>query len=412
MHGTILMSNRLPHNVRILGWASFLNDVASEAVYAILPSFLLSIGIGRTGLGLLEGLANSTSSLLKLFVGAWSDRLGHRKSFIVAGYALSSLSRPILGLVTSAIWVFGLRLSDRVGKGLRTAPRDALITESTPDSLRGRAFGFHRSMDHLGAAIGPLLATAFLLSFPGQLGWMILLTIFPGVLVVLLIVFGLRNTATIVDDAGEMPPVKSKRKPLFGALPQGGFRYYLLALVVFTFANSSDVFLLVRAEELGVSTTWLPVLWSMLAILNSFGNRWGGWASDRWSLRGMIVCGWLLYAVVYLGFGWATSAWQVWLLFAVYAGFFALTEAPEKKMVARFAATGEAGAAFGWFHTTLGLANLPSSLLFGWLYQNFGAAIAFGWCAAAAVIAAALLVLMGGASTNEADSKTGKSTPG
>ena len=409
MHGAILMSDRLPHNVRILGWASFLNDIASEAVYSILPSFLLSIGIGKTGLGFLEGLANSTSSLLKLFVGAWSDRMGHRKAFIVVGYALTSLSRPILGLVTSAIWVFGLRLTDRVGKGLRTAPRDAVITESTPDNMRGRAFGFHRSMDHLGAAIGPLLAAAFLFAFPGQLGWMILLTIIPGLLVIVLILFGLKNTSASPRSLEAGSSMKSKRSPLFGSLPQGQFRYYLLALTVFTFANSTDAFLLVRAEELGVGLVWLPVLWSMLAILNSFGSRLGGWASDRWSLRGMIVCGWLLYAVVYLGFGFATSAGHVWILFAVYAGFFALTEAPEKKMVARFAKTGEAGAAFGWFHTTLGLANLPSSLLFGWLYQNFGAAVAFGSCATAALVASIILVSLraptnGVATTDQSDS--------
>ena len=371
----------LPRNVRLLGWASLLNDIASEAVYPLLPQFLLGLGGSRALLGLLEGLADTVASLLKLWTGAWSDRLGQRKIFVVVGYALAGLSRPCLGLATQIPQVFGIRLLDRIGKGLRTAPRDALITESTVESQRGYAFGFHRAMDHLGAAIGPLLAAAFLWFVPDGLRSLMLLTLIPGLIVIGLQVWGLRET--------KRPVIASHRT--LKSFPKGPFRLYLISLLVFTFANSSDAFLLVRAGELGVTTVWLPILWSVLHMAKSLGNRLAGRLADRWSPRKLILLGWGLYAAVYLAFGFATQVWHVWALFLASAVFYALTEPAEKKLVARFAADGEAGAAFGWFHTVLGIANLPSSLLFGCLYQSFGPLVAFGWGAFAALIAAALL---------------------
>lgn len=382
------MPDQLPRNVRVLGWASLVNDIASEAVYAILPSFLLKLGIGKTELGLLEGLANTTSSLLKIVFGAWSDRLGQRKVFIVGGYLFSAAARPLLGLATSALWVFVCRLSDRVGKGLRTAPRDALITESTPVQLRGWAFGFHRSMDHLGAMIGPLLAFLFLWCFPGQLPSLILWTAIPGVIVVLLPLLWLRALPVERGVATEKAPSAGR----WGRMPSGVFRQYLGVLILFTLANSSDAFLLVRAEELGIGTTWLPILWAMLSGLNSLGNRWGGRVADKLPAQRLIFSGWIWYALVYFGFAWAQSAWQVWILFAAYAGFYALTEAPEKKLVSRLARRGEAGSAFGWFHTMLGLANLPASLIFGAIYSAWGAVAAFCWSGGIAALAAVLLL--------------------
>ena len=379
----------LPQNVRLLGWASLLNDIASEAVYPLLPQFLLGLGGSRALLGLLEGLADTVASLLKLWTGAWSDRLGQRKIFVVVGYALAGLSRPCLGLATQIPHVFGIRLLDRIGKGLRTAPRDALITESTVESQRGYAFGFHRAMDHLGAAIGPLLAAAFLWFVPDGLRPLMLLTLIPGLIVIGLQIWGLRETKR---------PVIASRRTL-KSFPTGAFRLYLISLLVFTLANSSDAFLLVRAGELGVTTVWLPILWSVLHMAKSLGNRLAGRLADRWSPRMLILLGWGLYAAVYLGFGFATQVWHVWALFLGYAVFYALTEPAEKKLVARFAADGEAGAAFGWFHTVLGIANLPSSLLFGWLYQSFGPMAAFGWGAFAAIIAAALLTKVGSGKT-------------
>ena len=236
----------LPQNVRRLGWASLLNDIASEAVYPLLPQFLLGLGGSRTLLGLLEGLADTVASLLKLWTGAWSDRLGQRKVFVVIGYALAGLSRPCLGLATHISQVFGIRLLDRIGKGIRTAPRDALITESTVESQRGFAFGFHRAMDHLGAAIGPLLAAAFLWFVPDGLRPLMLLTLIPGLIVLGLQFWGLRETKRHIVAS----------RAVSKSLPTGAFHLYLLSLLVFTLANSSDAFLLVRAGELGVTTVW------------------------------------------------------------------------------------------------------------------------------------------------------------
>ena len=372
----------LSSNVRLLGWASLLNDIASEAVYPFLPQFLLGLGGSKSLLGFLEGLADTVASLLKLWTGALSDRLGQRKIFIVIGYALAGLSRPCLGLATQVSHVFGIRLLDRIGKGLRTAPRDALIAESTPESQRGFAFGFHRAMDHLGAAIGPLLAAAFLWVIPNGLRPLMLLTLIPGLIVMALQVWGLRETKRPIVTAPTAPK----------SFPPGPFRLYLLSLLVFTLANSSDAFLLIRASELGVTTAWLPILWSVLHMAKSLGNRLAGRLADRWSPRLLILFGWGLYAAVYLAFGVATHVWHAWVLFLAYAAFYALTEPAEKKLVARFATQGEAGAAFGWFHSVLGIANLPSSLLFGWLYQSFGPATAFGWGAAAAILASGLLI--------------------
>ncbi|MBI3864198.1 MAG: MFS transporter [Planctomycetia bacterium] len=371
----------LPRNVRLLGWASLLNDVASEAVYPLLPQFLLELGGGRTALGFLEGLADTVASLLKLWTGSWSDRLGRRKVFLVVGYALAGLSRPCLGFATRVAHVVAVRLLDRIGKGLRTAPRDAMITESTAESQRGFAFGYHRAMDHLGAAVGPLLGAAFLWWMPSGLRTLMLLTVIPGLIVLALQIWGLREAASHVQIGGAAS----------GDIPRGPFRLYLISLLVFTFANSSDAFLLVLARELGVTMAWLPVLWSLQQVAKSVGNRFGGRLADRRSPRRLILAGWTYYAAVYLGFGFATQAWHAWGLFLAYAAFFALTEPAEKKLVARFAATGKSGAAFGWFHTVLGVSNLPSSLLFGWLYETYGPAAAFAWGALAALLAAGLL---------------------
>lgn len=370
----------LPRTVRLLGWTSLFNDIASEAIYPLLPQFLLELGGGRTLLGFLEGLADTLASLLKLGMGAWSDRLGHRKLFLVIGYALTCLTRPLLGLATQVYHVFAIRLLDRFGKGMRTAPRDAMITDATPELQRGRAFGFHRAMDHLGAAIGPLLATGFLWLVPDGVRPLMFLTILPGLAVLSLQIWGIRENP--------INRAEIKKKALFGALPTGPFRMYLISLVIFTVANSSDAFLLVRAGELGVATVWLPVLWGLLHVIKSAGNRMGGIAADRVSPGRLILVGWGLYAAVYLGFAFASQAWHAWALFVAYAGFYALTEPAEKKLVARFASVGESGAAFGWFHTALGITNLPSSLIFGWIYERYGAGPAFSWGAGSAVLAA------------------------
>lgn len=378
-------SQPLPRNVKLLGTASLLNDVASEMIFPLMPQFLITVlGGNRFHLGIIEGIAESVSSLLKLWAGALSDRAGQRKSFVVFGYALAALARPLIGVVTAPWQMFVARTSDRIGKGLRTAPRDALIADSTAESARGRAFGFHRAMDHLGAAIGPVLATVFLLVWPEQLRALFLLTIIPGLVVVVLLLIGLREQP--IKKPPE-PMLRLKIEPL-----NRNFRIYLLSLVVFTLGNSSDAFLLVRAGELGVPTAMLPLLWCAFHFVKSGGSLLAGKAVDKFGPRPLILMGWLIYAIIYIAFALIEMAWQVWAVFLVYGLFYALTEPAEKTLVTLLVGAERRGLAFGWFNFAVGIAALPSSLIFGWLYEQHGAFVAFGWGAGLSALAAVLLL--------------------
>lgn len=378
----------LPRNVKVLGLASLLNDIASEMIFPLLPHFLLTVLHGdRLKLGAIEGAADSLASLLKLWFGGLSDRAGRRKGYVLFGYSLTTISRPLIGVIVAPWQLLTLRLGDRFGKGIRTSPRDALIADSTDPSIRGRAFGFHRAMDHLGAAIGPLLASGFLLLWPDQYRPLFLVTLLPGILVVALLLFGLRET----------PPTKPPAERLHLTLRpfDGNFRLYLLALVVFTLGNSSDAFLLVRAGELGVPTAALPLLWSAFHVVKSSSNLLLGRAVDRFGPRLFIFLGWFVYAGIYLAFAVATTAWEVWVLFLGYAIFYGLTEPAEKTLVAELVGSERRGLAYGWYNFAIGIATLPASVIFGALYQAFGtygALAAFGWGAAMAFVAAILLL--------------------
>ena len=384
----------LPRNVKLLGAASFLNDIASEIIAPLLPFFLtVTLGGTKFWLGVIEGAAESISSLLKLYSGALSDRLGRRRELVIFGYSLAAIARPLMGFAGTAWHVLAIRLGDRVGKGIRTSPRDALIADSTDPAIRGRAFGFHRAMDHLGAAIGPVLATVFLLVWPDQLRLLFCFTLFPGVLVVLLLVFGLQEYRKPKE---EKPPAeKETEQP--GPPPQDmpldrNFRVFMFAIILFTLGNASDAFLLVRATELGVPIAWLPILWCGFHIVKSLCNLLAGRASDRFGAKRMLVIGWMAYAASYLSFALVTSAIWFWLFFFVYGFFYSISEPAEKAMTAALAGRNRQGRAFGWFNFSIGIAALPSSLLFGLIYQKFGALAAFGWGAVLALLAATCLI--------------------
>jgi MFS family permease len=375
----------LPRNVKLLGWASLLNDTASETIFPLLPDFLLTtLGGNRFSLGVIEGAADSVASLLKLWSGGRSDRAGRRKGFVLFGYSLAAIARPLIGVIVHPWQLFLVRFGDRIGKGVRTSPRDALIADSTDPSMRGRAFGFHRAMDHLGAAIGPLLAAGFLSLWPETLRTLFLLTIVPGLLVVGLLAFGLRETPA------KGPPQERLHLTL-GPFDRN-FRRYLLALVVFTLGNSSDAFLLVRAGELGVPVAMLPLLWCAFHVVKSASNLLLGRAVDKFGPRPFILLGWLVYAGVYLAFALATRAWEAWASFLCYALFFGLTEPAEKTLVSNLVGSERKGLAYGWYNFAIGIATLPSSLIFGALYQFCGPLVAFGWGAALALIAGILMV--------------------
>lgn len=380
---------RLHRNVKLLGWASCLNDIASEMIFPLLPQFLITVlGGNRFYLGIIEGVADSVASLLKLWSGAWTDRAGRRRGFVILGYAIAAVARPLIGVVVVPWQLFATRTGDRIGKGIRTAPRDAMIADSTAPDFRGSAFGFHRAMDHLGAAIGPVLAAAFLWLWPGQLRILFLLTLLPGMIVVGLLVLGLRETTATSPAAS--PP--GKRLQLTLRPFDRTFRVYLLALVVFTLGNSSDAFLLVRASELGIPTAMLPLLWFAFHVVKSGGNLLVGRVVDRVGPRLPLFVGWFVYAAVYFAFGVATTAWQAGALFLGYGVFYALTEPSEKTLVANLVGPQRKGLAFGWYNFAIGVAALPSSLIFGGLYEGFGPIVAFGWGAGSSVFAAVILI--------------------
>jgi MFS family permease len=374
----------LGRNVRVLGLTSLVNDIASEMIYPLIPAFLTDVlGASKTTLGAIEGTAESTASILKLFAGSLSDRVGKRKLFVVVGYAVAAVVRPLIGLATMPWQILVIRGGDRFGKGIRTAPRDAMIADSSRPQNRGLAFGFTRAMDHLGAAIGPLVAFAFLWAWPDQLRGLFLLAAIPGLVVVLLVWFGLREPrlATPAGRAFHLTLAPFDRR----------FRLYLVAILIFTLGNSSDAFLLVRVRELGVANAMLPLVWCAFHVVKSSGSIAAGWAVDRLGPRPLLVVGWLVYAAIYLAFSAATTPLEGWTFFLAYGAFYALTEPAERTFVADLVGAEHKGLAYGWFNFAIGVAAFPASLIFGALYELYGGSVAFGWSAVLAVVATLLL---------------------
>ena len=374
------MAPPLPRAVKALGLVSLLTDASSEMIYPLLPAFVTgTLKAGPAFLGAVEGLAEATAALVKLAAGRLADRLPRRKPLVVAGYGLSSATRPLMALATLPAHVLVVRLLDRVGKGVRGAPRDALLADVTPEDRWGRAYGFHRAMDHAGAVVGPILASAALL-FTTDLRIVFALAAVPAVLAVAALVFGVRE-----EPRGRPGPAPAKE----GAGPiRPELRPYLFVLAVFTLGNSSDAFLLLRAQEAGVSLTAIPLLWAFHHVVKSAASTAGGSLSDRGGRRKAIVAGWAVYALVYAGFSQARTATHVLLLFAAYGLFHALTEGPERALVADLAGPGARGRAFGLYHAVTGAALLPASLLTGYLWQAFSPAVALGTGAALAAAAA------------------------
>jgi MFS family permease len=372
-------------NILILGLVSFLTDFSSEMIYPLLPLFLTTVlHAGPAFLGIIEGIAESTASLLKLISGIVSDRVSDRKKLVLSGYGLSSLVRPLIAAATGPLAVLFIRFADRIGKGVRTSPRDALIADSTAPSMRGKAYGFHRSMDNAGAIIGPLAATGLLLWFTSDLRTIFWLAAIPGALTVLLIIFKVKEVERKRQSDGR----------LLGIFPKGRLRTLLIILFVFTLGNSSDTFLLLRANHLGVSEIRIPLLWAFFNIVKTLSTMPFGALSDRIGRRSVMLAGWSVYVLTYIGFAHATSEIHVWLLFAFYGLFYGLTEGVEKAFIADIARPEERGGAFGWYNFAIGAGALPASLLFGFVWQKAGAHIAFDLGAMFAALASVLLVTL------------------
>ena len=373
----------LPRAVWLLGLVSFCNDAASELVYPLVPLYLASVLLaGPRALGLIEGIAEATGSLLKLFAGVLADRTRSTKPWVVGGYGLAALARPLLAFANSWSSVLTLRFADRVGKGLRTSPRDALLALSIDERRRGLAFGLHRAMDNFGAVVGPLLA-AGLLAAQMPLREVFLWAALGGAAAVAL-------ALAVREPARETAPVVVRFSWTLRGLP-GPFRRYLVVLGLFTLGNSSNMFLLLRARELGFPEYQVPLLWALMALTAAVFSTPLSALSDRLGRPRLIVGGWLIYAGFYLLLGFNGHPVLLWPLFGLYGLFMAATEGAEKALVADLAPRALLGTAYGWFNMIAGIMLLPASVLFGGLWQQAGAPVAFGFGAGCALAAALLL---------------------
>lgn len=386
---------RLPRNVVAIGLVSLLNDASSEIIYPLLPVFLTaSLGASARAVGVIEGLAESISSLLKLFAGYLSDRLGKRKWLVVGGYALASFVRPFLGFANNWHQVLAIRLADRVGKGVRTAPRDAMIADTVSTEQRGIAFGFHRAMDHAGAVIGPLVGYLLVMllvansSAPTarEFTFIFLVASVPAILAVLVAIFFMRETEIHVDRGKELPKLSLRGF-------DGNFKRFLVILALFTLSNSSDSFLILRARDSGVSIVLIPLLWAAHHGTKVLSSLYGGDLSDRIGRKRLIVSGWVLYAAVYAGFAFVSNEGQVWVLFLIYGIYFGLAEGAEKALVADLVRPEQRGTAYGLYNLAFGITVFPASLLMGMIWDWKGPATAFLVSAIMGATAAALLLL-------------------
>jgi len=375
---------RLPRPVWLVSWTSFFTDTASEAVYPIMPLYLTrTLGGTAMAIGVIEGAAEALNSVLKIASGRLSDRWSARKPFVIAGYGISTLARPLVALATSWLHVLAVRLTDRVGKGIRSAPRDALLASWAEPATRGYVFGLHRSMDHAGAIAGPLLASLFLWFFPEQYRALFALTLIPGLIAVAMLV-------PVPDAPARRDAVQPEAE---GAIAPLGKRFsrYLTVLFLFSLGNSTDAFLLLRLSEVGVGAAWIPITWAALHVVKAVVSPVGGHLSDRMSRRGIIATGWLVYAAVYGGFAVASSAATLVPLFLVYGIYYGLTEGVEKAVVADLAPAGRRGAAFGAYHAVVGIGALAASLVFAGVWKAAGAPPAFALGAALALVASVSL---------------------
>jgi MFS family permease len=398
-------------NVLALGLVSFLTDLATEMIYPLLPAFfsgLVPAAAVAVYIGLMDGLAESTASLLKFYAGHLSDRLRRRKALALTGYAISSAIRPFTAIAAAGWQVVAFRLGDRVGKGIRTSPRDALLSESVTVDVRGRAFSLHRLMDHAGAVTGPILAAAFLYLMLGRamlwqhgngetspmemtaLRWLFALAAIPGFAATIALwkLVKERNAPVKKQSvSGEDPP------PRRSSLPPSFF-FFLSAVVLFTLGNSSDLFLIFYAQtKFGLGLGWTINLWVLLHLLKITFSLPGGWLADRIGPRATIIAGWSIYVVVYCAMPLSVNFATLCVLFLFYGVYYGMTEGAERALVADFVTVSDRGKAYGWYHGAVGLATLPASLIFGVFWAKFGPKTAFFIGASLAASAVFLLFM-------------------
>ena len=380
-------------NVFFLGLVSLLTDVSSEMIFTLIPLFLCNVlGTAATVVGLVGGLSESVDAIFRMFSGRISDKIKRRKSLAVVGYTISTIAKPFMYLASNWGIVLSVRFSDRIGKGIRTSPRDALIADSVSETERGKSFGLHRAMDSSGAVLGLAIAAAIIYSVQrkalelslGTYQWLVLAGVVPAVLAVLVLLFlvheGKRKSAADVSAQGAAP-VKST------SVMNTRFKIFLAVMAVFTLGNSSDFFVILRAQDLGSPVLYITLMVVLFNITYALFSLPAGMLSDRLGRRRVIALGWLVYALVYLGFAVATSSWQIWLLFACYGIYYGVVEGVARAFVADLVPEEKRGTAYGLYHGVVGLTLLPASLIAGWLWDTISSAAPFYLGAGLAFIA-------------------------
>lgn len=375
-------------NVFFTGLVSFFMDVSSKMIYPLVPLFLANVlGVNKSMIGLIEGLAESTASLLKIFSGWFSDRIGQRKSLMLVGYAISILSRPLMA--TATVWpqVLGSRFTDRLGKGIRTAPRDAIIAEATQATHLGRAFSFHRAMDTMGAVAGPAMTIFFLGIFNNDYRLIFWLSMAPGVIAVILIILFIRDR--------KKPPTPQPERPRLGFNHfDWRVRCFIVIAALFALGNSSDAFLILRAEQIGIPTVLIPAVYLVFNLVYSLSSIPAGMAADKFGKKRIILLGFVLFAGLYYGFAVAENVAAIWALFGLYGLFMGLTEGIQKAFLATIIPPDFKATAFGVYAAAVGLAMFPASLIAGWLWDHVSPAATFYFGAATAALSALLFMAL------------------
>lgn len=371
-------------NILFTGLTSFLTDTSTKMVYSVMPMFLMSIGASKTSLALIEGIAESTAALVKTLSGFWSDKIGRNKPFMLIGYGLSSLIMPFYALVISPVQVLYLRFAERVGKGIRTAPRDSLIAGSVAKGDLGKAFGVQKAMDNMGAILGPILAFLLLLLIPNNYRIIFLIAGIPAIFGILVLIFGVREA-------------RIKGKPIvWSGLKSFPKRYYafLAVIFVFTLGNSTDALLLVKANEIGVKVAFIPLVYLITSVVSVALAVPMGILSDKIGKEKMLAGGYLLYAFVYFGFGWSSDIKAIMGLFALYGLYSAMTDGTQKAFISDLVDADKKGTGLGIYNAIIGLTLLPASLLAGILYDKVNADVPFYFGAAMSLLAALMLFVL------------------
>jgi len=378
----------LGKNVFFTGLVSFFMDVSSEMIYPLIPLFLANaLGVNKSMIGLIEGIAESTASLLKVFSGWFSDRIEQRKSLMAIGYAISTLSRPLMAI--AAVWQQALasRSIDRLGKGIRTAPRDAIIAESTPSSHLARAFSFHRAMDTMGAVVGPAITLFLLGIFSNDYRKIFWFSMVPGVIAVILIIL-------FIQEKKKGPTPQTVRPRLSFRNFDWKVKCFIAIATLFALGNSSDAFLILRAEQIGIPTVMIPAVYLLFNLVYSLSSIPAGIVADKFGKKRIILLGFVLFAGLYYGFAVSRTASAIWTLFALYGLFMGLTEGIQKAFLATIIPLDFKATAFGVYAAAVGTAMLPASLIAGWLWDHLSPAATFYFGAATAALSALLFLAL------------------